>query len=380
MQYPDFSKPFNLTTDASNVALGAVLSQGPPGRDLPIAYASRTLNDSEQNYSTIEKECLCLVWATKYFRPYLFGRKFNIITDHKPSQWLFSLKDPSSKLLRSRIKLEEYDYKILYKKGTSNTNADALSRIEIHAKEDEPFSLKSYMEEFNKQLERETEQASTSAQRPTSPRLSTSNSQEIDQASMLVQIDNHQSEFDTNDERQDNQNDEQDNDTIHTNNDQDPIVGIPIADIPVNYGANQVIRSQTLHSPVNPKLSIIFEKKRSLVVQLSKSNFENDVLKLIKENIVPGKQYHLYFEEPGVYKQFCEVVRKYFRWPSLNLKRCLKKLLDVTNKSDIEEIIQNYHCGKTNHRGIDETLFKIKERYYWPKQKDSVQTYINHEM
>jgi len=214
LQYPDFSKPFNLTTDASNVALGAVLSQGPPGRDLPVAYASRTLNYSEQNYSTIEKECLCLVWATKYFRPYLFGRKFNIITDHKPSQRLFSLKDPSSKLLRWRTKLEEYDYKILYKKGTSNTNADALSRIEIHAKEDEPFSLKSYMEEFNKQLERETEQASTSAQRPTSPQLSTSNRQEIDQASMLVQIDNHQSEFDTNDERQDNQNDEQDNDTI----------------------------------------------------------------------------------------------------------------------------------------------------------------------
>lgn len=198
------------------------------------------------------------------------------------------------------------------------------------------------MDEFNKQLERETQQASTSAQRPTSPQPSTSqvdnqtsNRQEIDQVSMLVQIDNHQSEFDMNDERQDNQNDEQNNDTIHTNNDQDPILGIPIADIPVNYGANQIIMSQTLHSPANPKLSIIFEKKRRLLVQLSVSNFENDVLKLIKENIVPGKQYHLYFEEPGVYEQFCEVVRKYFRWPSLNLKRCLKKLLDVTNKSDI---------------------------------------------
>lgn len=95
--YPDFSKPFVLTTDASNVALGAVLSQGPIGSDRPIAYASRTLNDSEQNYSTIEKELLAIVWATKYFPPYLFGRKFDIITDHKPLEWLFSIKEPNSK-------------------------------------------------------------------------------------------------------------------------------------------------------------------------------------------------------------------------------------------------------------------------------------------
>ncbi|KAI5726123.1 hypothetical protein M8J77_024058 [Diaphorina citri] len=57
-QVADFSKPFNLTTDASNIALGAVLSQGPIGNDKPIAYASRTLNTHEQNYSTIEKELL----------------------------------------------------------------------------------------------------------------------------------------------------------------------------------------------------------------------------------------------------------------------------------------------------------------------------------
>lgn len=374
LQYPDFSKPFNLTTDASNVALGAVLSQGPPGRDLPVAYASRTLNDSERNYSTIEKECLCLVWATKYFRPYLFGQKFYIITDHKPLQWLFSLKDPSSKLLRWRIKLEEYDYKILYKKGTSNTNADALSRIELHTKEDQEFSLKEYMEEFNRELERETRQESI-LQRP-----STSREQEnenIDKASMFVHTDNEEPDFNKKQtEELNNPNEQDDSDTIHTN-DQDPIVGIPIIDIPVNYGANQVIISKVLHSPAKPKLTLLFEKKRRLIVQLSQNNFEDDILKFIKENIVPEKQYHIYFEEQGVYEEFCEVVRRYFRWPSLNLKRCLKKLLDVTNKGDIEEIIESYHQGKSNHRGIDETLSRIKEKYYWPNQKQSIQTYIN---
>lgn len=157
LQHPDFTKPFLLTTDASNYAIGAVLSQGPVGTDLPIAYASRTLNPAECNYSTIEKELLAIVWATKYFRPYLFGRKFTILSDHKPLQWLFNVKEPSSKLVRWRLKLSEYDYEIKYKKGTLNMNADALSRIpkiQLHAieKSDPDARLTASDEEFQKKL------------------------------------------------------------------------------------------------------------------------------------------------------------------------------------------------------------------------------------
>ena len=84
LQYPNFEEIFTLTTDASNYALGAVLSQNINGKDLPIAYASRTLNTHEINYSTIEKELLSIVWSTKYLRPYLYGKKFIIQTDHRP--------------------------------------------------------------------------------------------------------------------------------------------------------------------------------------------------------------------------------------------------------------------------------------------------------
>jgi Reverse transcriptase (RNA-dependent DNA polymerase)./Integrase core domain. len=129
LQYPDFEKTFTLTTDASNYALGAVLSQNIDGKDLPIAYASRTLNTHEINYSTVEKELLSIVWSTKYFRPYLYGKKFIIQTDHRPLVWLMSLKDPNSKLLRWKIKLDEYNFEIKYKEGKLNTNADALSRV-----------------------------------------------------------------------------------------------------------------------------------------------------------------------------------------------------------------------------------------------------------
>jgi len=129
LQYPDFSKEFILATDASNVGLGAVLSQGPLGKDLPVAFASRSLNKAEMNYTTSEKELLAIVWATRYFRPYLYGRHFKIVTDHKPLTWIMNVKDPGSRLLRWRIHLEEFDYEITYKRGSQNMNADALSRI-----------------------------------------------------------------------------------------------------------------------------------------------------------------------------------------------------------------------------------------------------------
>ena len=128
LQYPDFSKPFNLTTDASGYAIGGVLSQGPIGKDLPIAYASRLLNSAEQNYSTIEKECLAIVYSAMHFRPYLYGRKFTIVTDHKPLVWMHSIKDPTSRIWKWKLKLSDFEFDILYKEGRANANADALSR------------------------------------------------------------------------------------------------------------------------------------------------------------------------------------------------------------------------------------------------------------
>jgi hypothetical protein len=73
LQYTDFTKEFILTTDASNHGLGAVLSQGDIGKDLPIAYASRNLNQAEKIYSTSEMELLAIVWGIQHFRPYLYG-------------------------------------------------------------------------------------------------------------------------------------------------------------------------------------------------------------------------------------------------------------------------------------------------------------------
>ena len=107
LQYPNFSKPFIVTTDASDYAIGAILSPAEIGQDLPVSYASRTLNDAETKYATIEKELLAVLFGVQNFRPYLYGRKFTLVTDHRPLVWLHNIKNPGSKLNRWRLRLGE---------------------------------------------------------------------------------------------------------------------------------------------------------------------------------------------------------------------------------------------------------------------------------
>lgn len=134
LQYPNFSPDncFQVKTDASGYALGAVLANGD---DRPVAFASRSLNKAERNYSVSEKELASIVFAVKHFRPYLFGRKFVILTDHRPLIYLFGMTNPSSRLTKFRLALEEYDFEVKYVKGKNNVVADALSRVVISSDE-----------------------------------------------------------------------------------------------------------------------------------------------------------------------------------------------------------------------------------------------------
>jgi hypothetical protein len=122
---PNPNIPFDLHTDASNVGLGAALVQN--GR--PIAFASRTLNQAESNYSTTEKECLAIVWALDYFYPYIYGVNFTIYTDHAALKSILSVKMPRGRIARWILAIQSYQFTIVHRKGKLNADADALSRL-----------------------------------------------------------------------------------------------------------------------------------------------------------------------------------------------------------------------------------------------------------
>jgi transposase InsO family protein len=123
---PDYL--YILYTDASTRAIGAALAQEIEGEEHPVAYASRKLNDAETRYSTYEQEMLAVVYAFKKFRRYVYGHKVTVRTDSSAVRYLFTTKEPSSRVTRWFVYLMQYDLQFVHIKGTTNLVANALSR------------------------------------------------------------------------------------------------------------------------------------------------------------------------------------------------------------------------------------------------------------
>lgn len=149
LAFPDFNEMFYVTTDASNVAIGAYLSQNYPN-DRPIYYFSKTLRDTQRKYSTMDRELLAIVEAVKAFRVYLYGRFLVLLTDHRPLCYLFNMRDPGSRMVRQRLELMDYNFKIIYKPRCTNNGGDCLSRVEKPITIDEMLEIENKRNKTNK--------------------------------------------------------------------------------------------------------------------------------------------------------------------------------------------------------------------------------------
>jgi len=129
LRLPDPEKTFVLRTDASDYGIGAVLMQEHEGKLFPICYASKKLSDAELNHSTIEKECLAVVWGIKRFHMHLYGVRFLLQTDHEPLKYMNSAKFANNRLMRWAIFLQSCNMKVEAIKGSDNVGADYLSRV-----------------------------------------------------------------------------------------------------------------------------------------------------------------------------------------------------------------------------------------------------------
>ena len=126
---PDPTREFELHTDWSAAGCGAILQQrDETGAERVVAYASRSNNRAESNYSSYAGECLAAVWGVRYFRVYLYGAKFILYTDHRPLEWLMTNPNLTGMHARWALMLQEFDFTVKYRKGLINMNADGLSR------------------------------------------------------------------------------------------------------------------------------------------------------------------------------------------------------------------------------------------------------------
>lgn len=125
---PDYTRPFLLQTDASDVGIGAVLTQEIDGEERVVAYMSMKLTATQQRYHVTERECLAVLMSIERFRPYIEGVHFTVMTDHASLLWLKNLKDPTGRLARWALRLQGHNFTLIHRKGTLNVVPDALSR------------------------------------------------------------------------------------------------------------------------------------------------------------------------------------------------------------------------------------------------------------
>ena len=126
-------EPFILYTDASQFAIGAVLSKVQDGLETVICYASKASNKAQCRYSTTKRELLAVVIYNKHSKHYLLGRRFKTNTDQRALQWLHKIKDADALTARWLEKLDAFDYKIEHRSRKSIGHADCISRLPVEA-------------------------------------------------------------------------------------------------------------------------------------------------------------------------------------------------------------------------------------------------------
>lgn len=330
LAYPQFDCPFILTTDASGFALGAVLSQMQESVERPIAFASRTLSDTESRYATNEKEALAIIWAVNKFKPYLYGQKFTLITDHKPLTFI-KTSDKNSKILRWRLDLENYDYDIKYKEGKSNVVADALSRIPIEANNNETSST----------ISEPGNQGDNAASIANNPSLSEN-------------PENHPNSSDTQ--------------TIHSADDS-PNYFIHFSERPLNYYRNQLIfKISRLDTIIQETL---FEKYHRTII--SQSYFDKQQITHFLKLFHNGKQTALMAPE-----NLIQIIQESYK-ENFDKKGHFvftdKIVEDVQNEHRQDQMVIKEH--ERAHRGITEVEAQIRRSYFFPNMCVKIRKFIN---
>lgn len=371
LRYPDLEEQFQLTTDASNYALGAVLSQSKG----PIAFASRTLNQHEINYSTVEKELLAIVWAVKQFRHYLYGRKFKLRTDHKPLVWLANLKEPNSKLIRWKIKLNEYEFDIQHVQGKDNKVADALSRLrEINVFEGKPSRFEcsvcgkiyTHKQSLTLHMKMHTDdnlQCKICGKRLSRPRCLRDH---------LRKMHNHVEREETFENIR--RRSESPVPTVHSA-DEDSSDHFLMSQRPLHSFNYQIVIKHNNENKT--ERSLIFGKSR---VTYSYADYTEQIIAQILSESGNQQDIGMYCENTDDLIKIQNEYKKLRENPNnpFNIKIMLtNQLRENVEYENLLEIIAKHHRFENNHPGIEKTYMELKGKIYYPNLKKEITKFIN---
>lgn len=328
LRFPNFGRPFVITSDASAEALGAVLSQVDEAGDRPVAFASKKLTPAERRYSTIERELLGVVWAVEQFRPYVYGTNFQIRTDHMPLLWVEKLKETSARITKWKERLAAYTFTIHHTKGCDNVVADCLSRNinAVDREQPEPFAL-SYFRNWAESG------ADIAAAEP-------ANREPDIEVRGPVVIEGTEELRDPN-ERQLTR---------------DPGM--------INSKANQLIwkvKSQ-------PGWESTFKKyghTKTITITVGRNISNHEIRELSDQIIRPGKLYYMFIKDPELENKISDLFKRREIGMNSELVMCDRMVETIEDPREQTAIIQRYHVGKTNHRGINETVNQLQRNYYW---------------
>ena len=145
MLTPDWNNDFEIMCNANDYEMGAILGQRTEKIFMAIYHASKTFNETQENYTTTEKEILAMVFACEKFRPYILGSHVIIHTDDAAIKYLMAKKEAKPRLIRWVLLLQEFDMEIKDKKGSDNVIADHLSRLEMTADKGKEIEIKNLL-------------------------------------------------------------------------------------------------------------------------------------------------------------------------------------------------------------------------------------------
>lgn len=329
-----------VTCDSSAHSIGGMLSTGELPHDRPIYFFSKTLNDTQRRYSTIERELLAIVEAIKAFRVYLYGRFFILITDHKPLCHLFNMKNCNSRMFRQKMELMNFNFKIIYRPGAQNHVADALSRLE-------PLTLEEVLE---------TNEAARAVTRSGAKNnLDRNISYEI----------------------------EEQNGTILNKRNYDLLFHI----VPIE---NDVLKSKLMNKLGVTRFSIDLglTNKYHYICQMSNqfANRQNceatrkcieSILKISENSAANSIAVNIDFDNLRHYMFFKETFSEIFAAKGISVTFYLNKVLELRERDDINEVLELFHNKLTGgHVGIPKLKDTISKFYKWDNMSEDIKKYV----